>query len=53
MADNKGKLTSIRWSLELYNRLDEAAKDKGLNVSSYIRMVVKENLDRIEREGKR
>lgn len=43
------KITSVRWSDELYARLEAEAQKKELPVASYIRMVVKEHLDAQEK----
>lgn len=39
------KITSVRWSDELYARIEAEAQKKELPVASYIRMVVKGHLD--------
>ena len=33
----KGKVTTIRFSFDEYDRMKEAAKSEGLDISSYIR----------------
>lgn len=47
MAGNT-KLTTVRWPVELYSKIEREAERKGLPVASYIRMIVKEHMDAIE-----
>ncbi len=52
MSDSgNSKITTVRWQIDLYKRIEKEAQKKGLPVASYIRMVVKEYIDAAEQRG--